>query len=86
MQRSFLFRWIYRFLPVVVLSASTVLLKAQTPAESADPLFVTQLENITESLGDAQPEDDQNAQALEQYLRTPINLNAADEAALSDFF
>lgn len=85
MLRLIFFRWAC-WLLLVVIGSSTYRLKAQNPAQPADPLYATQLEQITESLGDVQPEDDHNAQSLDHYLRTPLNLNAADEAALSEFF
>lgn len=43
-----------------------------------------QLENLTADNGDVETEDDSYTQQMQQYLRHPINLNTATEAALAE--
>ena len=56
---------------------------AQTPATVAHTAE-QQLENNTENNQDIEPEDDAYLQRLQQFIKDPINLNEADEAALQE--
>jgi Helix-hairpin-helix motif len=54
---------------------------AQTP-EAPATTTEQQLENITENNEDAETEDDSYLQQMQQYIKNPINLNAAGENEL----
>ena len=64
----------FGFLPFALQSQTT-----ETPTTNEQ-----QLENITENNADAETEDDSYLQQMQQYLKTPINLNTADEIELKE--
>ena len=43
-----------------------------------------QLEAVTENNEDAETEDDSFLQAMQQFLKQPVNLNTADETLLKE--
>jgi hypothetical protein len=56
-------------------------LRAQVPET---PATEQQVENLTENNEDAETEDDSYLQQMQQYIKNPVNLNHADEAALKE--
>jgi hypothetical protein len=55
--------------------------QAQVPET---PVTEQQVENLTENNEDAETEDDSYLQQMQQYIKNPVNLNYADEAALKE--
>ena len=71
----------------MVLSATVEFSYAQlTPLDAEEPPQVVeqQLENLTESGEDEVPEDDSYQQQLVHFIKTPINLNYADDGQLKE--
>ncbi len=56
-------------------------LSAQVPET---PAGEQQVENLTENNEDAETEDDSYLQQMQQFIKNPLNLNHADEAALKE--
>lgn len=71
----------------MVLSATVEFSYAQlTPFDTEEPpqAMEQQLENLTESGEDEVPEDDAYQQQLVHFIKTPINLNYADDGQLKE--
>ncbi|MEO8861928.1 MAG: helix-hairpin-helix domain-containing protein [Ginsengibacter sp.] len=71
----------------IVFSATVEFSYAQlTPLDAEEPpqAVEQQLENLTESGDDEVPEDDSYQQQLVHFIKTPINLNYADEGQLKE--
>jgi hypothetical protein len=68
----------YFILIVFVLISNAI--KAQ---ESETPVSEQKMEAVVASNGDAEPEDDSYLQLMQQYLHSPLNMNTADEDALT---
>ena len=67
----------------IILFFFTGFLHAQVP-EVPGTTIEQQLESITENNDDNETEDDSFLQAMQQFLREPLNLNSADETTLKE--
>ncbi len=71
---------------LLLFSCCVQLLYGQNPSETTEPPPVVeqQLENLTEANDDAETEDDSYLQGLVHFIKSPINLNYADEGQLQE--